>query len=413
MPQIETMAGRRDALVIAIGTYVDPQLRRLRAPAQDADGLARVLAEPNIGGFQVRKLLDLPHYEIMLGAEQFFANRSREDLLLIHVSAHGIKDDDGRLFFAASNTQKQWLGSTAVAAAWFNELMDRCRARSIVLLLDCCYSGAFMPGSKSDEGVHLKEKFEGRGRAILTASNAIEYAWEGEELSGSGRPSVFTQAIVEGLATGDADRDGDGIISIDELYDYTYERVQRKKQAQTPQKWTLGIERNLYVARSYRRIGSSTTVSALPPDLEGILSHSIPGVRIAAVEELAELIRADNPNVAQAARHALGTLINDSNERVAQMAGLVLEGNFRPSEQRDVLTGPRYSDVGARPRLAISDREIEWLRTLAAGSTVARLAEGVGYSERAMFRLLRDLYQRLGVKSRTEALMLAQQQGWL
>jgi DNA-binding CsgD family transcriptional regulator len=30
-----------------------------------------------------------------------------------------------------------------------------------------------------------------------------------------------------------------------------------------------------------------------------------------------------------------------------------------------------------------------------------------------MFRLLRDLYQRLDVGSRTEALILAQQRGWL
>jgi DNA-binding NarL/FixJ family response regulator len=60
-----------------------------------------------------------------------------------------------------------------------------------------------------------------------------------------------------------------------------------------------------------------------------------------------------------------------------------------------------------------SPPERDWLRELAVGATVAQLAERSGYSERAMFRLLRELYARLGVRNRTEALMLAQRRGWL
>jgi DNA-binding NarL/FixJ family response regulator len=60
-----------------------------------------------------------------------------------------------------------------------------------------------------------------------------------------------------------------------------------------------------------------------------------------------------------------------------------------------------------------SDAELAWLRGLADGSTVAQLAERNGYSERAMFRMLRELYRKLEVKNRTEALMLAQRRGWL
>jgi DNA-binding NarL/FixJ family response regulator len=62
---------------------------------------------------------------------------------------------------------------------------------------------------------------------------------------------------------------------------------------------------------------------------------------------------------------------------------------------------------------SIGNRELQWLRELAKGKTVAQLAELAGYSERAMFRLLRTLYSRLEVNNRTEALMLAQKRGWL
>ncbi|SMD25859.1 helix-turn-helix domain-containing protein [Kibdelosporangium aridum] len=60
-----------------------------------------------------------------------------------------------------------------------------------------------------------------------------------------------------------------------------------------------------------------------------------------------------------------------------------------------------------------STREIGWLRDLANGVTVGRIAEGAGYSERMMFRLLRDLYARLGARNRTEALMLARERDWI
>ncbi|MFJ8833528.1 hypothetical protein [Micromonospora aurantiaca] len=58
-------------------------------------------------------------------------------------------------------------------------------------------------------------------------------------------------------------------------------------------------------------------------------------------------------------------------------------------------------------------RQLSWLRTLAAGGTVARLSELEGYSERAMYRMLQRLYAQIGVKTRTEALIRAQTFGWL
>lgn len=61
----------------------------------------------------------------------------------------------------------------------------------------------------------------------------------------------------------------------------------------------------------------------------------------------------------------------------------------------------------------LTAQEQDWLRQLANGTTVARLASIAGYSERAMFRLLRGLYARIGVRNRTEALMRAKERGWL
>jgi len=94
----------RSALIVASDQYSDPGLRRLRAPAVDARALAGVLRDPGIGGFEVRTLLNEPAHMVNLAVEEFFADRRPSDLLLVHFSGHGVKDEDGELYFAAPNT---------------------------------------------------------------------------------------------------------------------------------------------------------------------------------------------------------------------------------------------------------------------------------------------------------------------
>jgi len=54
-----------------------------------------------------------------------------------------------------------------------------------------------------------------------------------------------------------------------------------------------------------------------------------------------------------------------------------------------------------------------WLRQIAAGMTVAQLAQENGYSERAMYRLLHDLYRKLGARTKIEAVLRAKERGIL
>ncbi|HEY0687733.1 MAG TPA: hypothetical protein VGD71_01725, partial [Kribbella sp.] len=61
----------------------------------------------------------------------------------------------------------------------------------------------------------------------------------------------------------------------------------------------------------------------------------------------------------------------------------------------------------------VSENQVRWLRELASGATVAHLANEEGYSEREMYRLLKKLYDRFGVATRTEALIRANAYGWL
>lgn len=62
---------------------------------------------------------------------------------------------------------------------------------------------------------------------------------------------------------------------------------------------------------------------------------------------------------------------------------------------------------------ALSEQQVGWLRELVSGATVTSLARSSGYSEREMYRLLSALYARLGVTTRTEALLRADRWGLL
>src|SRR6266511_2437983 len=135
------MAGNRSALIIVSSQYNDPELPDLRAPAQGVQALEEVLKDRRIGNFKVETLLNQEHQPLRRAIQRFFDAGRPGDLLLLYLSCHGLKDDDGGLYFAAKDTELQTLAATSVEASFVNQRMERSRSERIVLLLDCYYSG--------------------------------------------------------------------------------------------------------------------------------------------------------------------------------------------------------------------------------------------------------------------------------
>jgi Caspase domain len=319
-PPPDAASKRRLALIVASSEYRDPTLQRLRSPGRDAEALAEVLGDPAIGAFDVRTLLNLPSHELFRGIAEYCADARPSDLLLLYFSCHGVLDDHGRLHYATVNTERRLLAATSVSAHWLNDQLEDCRARQQLLVLDCCHSGAFAKGMKGEGSLALKDRFDSRGRVVLTASRATEYSFEGDQVHGEGVSSVFTAALVQGLRTGDADRDKDGLITATELYDYVHERTTAVEARQNPAFWTYGAEGNVLVARSPRG-----AVIALPEDLHAILDSPRPRIRESAVAELADLLDRAEPGLALTARERLTRVSEDDLPRVAALARAALE----------------------------------------------------------------------------------------
>src|SRR5215469_7397480 len=313
--------GPREALVIATASYQDPELRQLRAPAHDAEDLAGVLGDPRIGAFTVTRVIDQDERQVRREIDVFLSGCGTQAVVVVYLSCHGVLDRRGRLYFAAADTLKTQLGSTGIPAAWLLDQFDECRARRQVLILDCCFSGAFAHDSKGETDLDLGRRLagQGRGRAVLTASRAGEYSFEGQALPGAALAgSVFTAGLVEGLRTGAADVGGDGYVSLDEAYDYAYGYVQSSGASQTPQRWLYGGEGAIVLARS--PAGVAVTPAPLPEALAASLDSPYPAVRIGAVQALGEWLTGTDPARAITAEQKLSQIADTDVPEVAAAA---------------------------------------------------------------------------------------------
>ncbi|OXY99186.1 hypothetical protein BEK98_04270 [Streptomyces diastatochromogenes] len=307
------------ALLIATYEHEDPGLRRLTAPAHDVEALAAVLRDPEIAGFDVRTLVNEPHHRVGEAVADLFEGRRTDDLVLLYFTGHGLKDEDGRLYLAMRNTRRERPLFTSLPAAQVDQALSDCASRRKVLILDCCYSGAYPEGRvpRADDGVHTFAQFHGSGQIVLTASDAIRYAFEGDRLSGSADQSVFTRHLVEGLREGSADLDGDGNITMDELYRYVHDHVIDEMPQQRPM-MRNSVEGRIVIARNVNW--------SLPAHLGHALASPLAAERLSALEVLDHLRRLGNEVVRAKVEQEIGRLAEDDSRMVSQAAERLLGG---------------------------------------------------------------------------------------
>jgi len=221
---------KRYAILIANADFPKNRtLIPLETPLKDLRGLKSTLEDKSRGSFLVTYLENATTGEMTKAIEQTLNAATQEDLVLVYYSGHGMLDRNGKLSFAAADSEPGAL-ATAVHFSEVSDYVANSPTRRIVILLDCCYSGAaganlepkgFLPTIKGDKinqffqksGYARKEpsRFEkkgehqdmvaqdlvepGDGVYLMTACSPVEVA-QGDRLSGYG---IFTQHIISGL----------------------------------------------------------------------------------------------------------------------------------------------------------------------------------------------------------------------
>jgi caspase domain-containing protein/calcineurin-like phosphoesterase family protein len=346
-------SSHRHALLITTSRHDDPQLGRLDGPATDAKVLAKVLRTASIGGFAVTTLTNQPAARAAEALEEFFADRDYDDVLLLFFSGHGLKHDDGELYLAMRNTQRRKLRSTSLPASFIRQVMRDSGSQRQMVILDCCYGGAFARDfAKGDDVDAVDHLSQGFGTMVLTASTALEFAWlEDKDIADRPPQSVFTAVIAEGLRTGRADVDGDGAITPQDLYNYARKQVRVRGAAQTPTLSSVGQEGEFLIAHA------EPTSADLPRGLVQLATSPDPGDRINAVAALRGLFGALETPETIAARAQLDILSADESHLVATAAREALR-ELRSDKAALPVVDNTSSEYYRSPFYKIHEREV-------------------------------------------------------
>ncbi|MEH2298268.1 MAG: caspase family protein [Nostoc sp.] len=241
------------ALLIGISEY-EPGLARLPNAVNDVEAMRRVLVNPEMGDFaeaDVTMLKNPQRQEMESAIYNLYANCQKDDLVLFYFSGHGVTVESGDFYLSTSITVKnqgKLNPTSAVAATSVHSWMNHSKSKRLVIILDCCFSGAFAKGltAKDSGTIDLQQYLGGEGRAILTASTSTQYAFESDGL----QLSIYTHYLVEGIEKGAADIDGDGLIAVDELHRYAKSKVQEASPAMTPEFYPFKDGYRIFLAKS-------------------------------------------------------------------------------------------------------------------------------------------------------------------
>ena len=172
---------------------------------------------------------------------------SKDDTVIIFYAGHGaVEPDPSNLdgdgfekYLLPHDADLEDLYSTSISMNDIRTIFTRIRADRLIFIADTCYSGASggrtMMATKTR--ANLSDKFydriaRGKGRVIISSCSANEISKEDDNL----QHGVFSYYMLEGLK-GRADQDGDGIITVSELFSYISRKVpQASAQDQHPVK---------------------------------------------------------------------------------------------------------------------------------------------------------------------------------
>ena len=247
---------RRRALLIHTEHYQDGRFPALPSARVDTWQLRQVLEDRRIGNFESALIVDDPTADEMRAAIRDFLEGCDEDeLALLYISGHGTRllQTTGEFYFVAADTDHERISQTGVSAGFVNEQLEHCWAPQKVAILDCCLSGGFALGFRTDDRVRGRAKsaapalLNSRGVYVLSSSGALEESFSGVESEDGAAPSVFTGELVEALRTGKASRDGSSQVSVDDLFEHVNSRM-RRKGGQIPTKSSVGVNDRIVIA---------------------------------------------------------------------------------------------------------------------------------------------------------------------
>ncbi|WP_328318186.1 caspase, EACC1-associated type [Streptomyces sp. NBC_00388] len=202
------------ALLIGTGTHDGPTLTSVPAVPRGIEALrTRLLDVCGVPPDRLSTAIDLPDAQSMAQAITREAQLA-ETTLLIYYAGHGLIGPGGELYLAARDTDALTPGLAAHQAlpvSAVREALTSCRAASVIVVLDCCFSGRADLGTRAPESVALPPA---HGMYVLSSAEQLALAPQDAAYP------AFTGELIRLLDEGDPL--GPPQLTLDAVYEYLF-----------------------------------------------------------------------------------------------------------------------------------------------------------------------------------------------
>jgi hypothetical protein len=246
--------GKRYALCIGINEYVNARPINLHFARADAEDLSSALRDALRGGFdEVHELLDEQATKVSIrqAIDDLLQSplRQPDDLILLFFSGHGVRDRQGDLCLVPSDFRRHIDGnpdfSSLLHAKELEVSLGNSNAQNIILLIDCCHSGAL---GRVIGRSHFKDD---SNLFVIGAARAAEPAFEVEIL----RHGAFTECLLRAL---NLPPDKGEWISLGRIVTFIGDEVKKLETAQLIQSTSCFVDLGITIARNPSYSISST-----------------------------------------------------------------------------------------------------------------------------------------------------------
>jgi len=265
-PGATRVGGQKYALIIGISRYKNNGhgVQNLNYADADARSIYEFLQRSEGGGFARDNMLLLLNEQattarIREALSSFINKASANDMLLIFLASHGAPDQlaPQNLYVITYDTSVVDMPQTALPMLELGRSIDKnVKSRRLVLLFDACHSAGLVTEGVRDLANNLANLYletllyHEKGRAIITSSDVNETARESQKW-GNGH-GVFTYYLLEGLK-GNADTNGDHLVSVGEVFRYVRQKVRLDTSLQQNPRMLIGDNENLALSVASRK----------------------------------------------------------------------------------------------------------------------------------------------------------------
>jgi len=212
----------KKALIISISDY--DNLEDLEFCKNDGEEMYKTLIDLDYEIPENRKVIGkVNDSDLRKTLVDFFRDESvkTSDTLLFYFSGHGVLDGYEGRYFATSNINANVPEQNGIQFNLLTQQMDRSHSLKTIAILDCCFSGAAVPGvtAKGGQAEEEAEKLgrealskqfrNSKGKCILASSLSQRRSYNLPEK----KMSAFTNFIIEGLKGKKESVDKEGFVT--------------------------------------------------------------------------------------------------------------------------------------------------------------------------------------------------------